>query len=187
MTLSTEVYIAGATNLSTLAVTPLEVHALFNTLIGAPASVKFVDEPSRWDEGVHRLDNEPMQGLPAWLMLKYRPGAMLWPNGEPHDEDCEPDCEGTYHDPPCWLIVDFDTTYGYSCPEGGCGDLHTRLVAQLGQWLDGHGVSWWWRNEFTGEPFRSYEGLEKLGSGGREATAWFRNVVVPAIESGAIR
>ena len=68
----------------------------------------------------------------------------------------------------------------------GCGDLHARLVAELGIWLDQRGKRWKWENEFTGEIHEGYEQLIQLASGGFEATAWFRTMVVPAIQSGRL-
>lgn len=132
------------------------------------------------------IENELGQGLPAWLMIGYRPGAPLRSAEQVAacDEDCDPDCDGSYHDRACWLDVDFDTAYGYDHDGMGCGDLHAALVARLGRWLDARGVRWEWRNEFSGEVHGGvdrYERLADLASGGFEATAWYQTAVLPAI------
>jgi hypothetical protein len=130
------------------------------------------------------LDNEPMQDLPAWLMVHHggerphRTAGDGWKYAEPGD----PVCTETEHSPVCWYEVSYDTAYGYRGPDGmGCGDLHARLIAELGAWLDGKGVRWKWQNEFTGEVHEGYDRLIELASGGFEATSWFQTTVVPAI------
>ncbi len=136
-----------------------------------------------------RIANRIGQNLPGILDIDYRVGGPLREAQTVCDEDCDPDdCSGRYHERFCWLDVDFDTAYGYRDAEGrGCGDLHALLVAELGRWLDGRGVRWEWRNEFTGDVHGGadrYERLIDLCSGGFEATAWFRTSVLPAIANG---
>ena len=132
-------------------------------------------------------DNEPAQNLPAWLMTAYRPDGPLRAEARGHDEGCEDDCDGNYHDRACWMSVDFDTAYGYRDKRGwGCGDLHAALVAELGAWLTSRGVRWEWRNEFTGEVHVGPEGLVELGPGGAEAQDWYVNTALPAILSHAV-
>lgn len=147
------------------------------------------------------LDNEPMQDLPAWLMVHTggeRPHRTAEqaavhdycnhpdsPDAEYYEADA-PVCVKTEHDPVCWYEISWDTAYGYRGPDGmGCGDLHARLVAELGAWLDARGVRWKWKNEFSGEVHEGYERLIELASGGFEATSWFRTMVVPAIAARA--
>jgi hypothetical protein len=168
MTLNTRVYIADRIDYR-------EVFAKCDRLIGADEGVKFTDEPgSIW--------NNPGQGLCALLDVTHGNGSPLRAEPEPCDEYCEPDCDGI-HQPACWLDVSFDTGYSYSGPEGGCGDLHARLVAELGRWLDGRGIRWSWQNEFTGEIHQGYEGLTELGAGGLAALGWFAASVAPAIRA----
>jgi hypothetical protein len=143
------------------------------------------------------LDNEPMQGLPAWLMV-YTGGERPYRTAEqavaheycnhpdsPHAKyygPGDPVCTETEHDPPCWYEVSYDTAYGYRGPDGiGCGDLHARLVAELGASLDAKGIRWKWRNEFNSNVYEGYDQLIELASGGFEATAWFQTTVLPAI------
>lgn len=101
------------------------------------------DEGTRFTHAGPVLRNDPGQGLCAWLWITEN-------------------LEGVP------LTVDFDTAYGYHGPEGGCGDLHVRLVRQLGAWLDERGVRWSWLNEFTDEVFQGTDGLETLGTWPRE-------------------
>lgn len=152
------------------------------------------------------LINECGQGLPAWLMI-YTGGERPYRTEEQsreHDPsicdlptspwivDCDDPtiewefCTETRHGEPCWYEVSFDTAYGYRGPDGmGCGDLHARLVGELGAWLDAKGKRWKWRNEFTGEVHEGYDALIELASGGFEASAWFQSTVVPAIAARA--
>lgn len=200
MTLSTNVYVLDE-------VSHLEVFLYCQSLLRdydsqgrGPDRQRWRDEQDqeyrngRWavyPDSSWTIENELGQGLPAWLILGYRPGAPLRTAEQVAvcDEDCEPDCDRSRHDRPCWLDVDFDTAYGYDHDGMGCGDLHAVLVARLGQWLDARGVRWEWRNEFSGEVHGGedrYERLIDLASGGFEATAWYRSTVLPAIERGAV-
>jgi hypothetical protein len=137
MTLDTRIYVEDRADYR-------EVFAKCNQLIGATEQTRYRDENGT-------IMNEPGQGLPGWLMLRYRDDAPLIAEGESlaHGEYCDPDCDGTGHERQCWLRVSLDTAYSYSDSLGGCGDLHARFVAALGAWLDGKGIRWSWRNEFT--------------------------------------
>lgn len=191
-------------------VDPRDVFNFCRNLIGATDRHTFTDEQDKtWRKGESfvepenpwTISNDPGQGLPAWLMLYYRPDAPLRTpeQAAEHDEDCNlPEnavyvaewgpCGGKHHRRACWLTVSFDTAYSYTDERGyGCGDLHAEYIAKLGQWLDAKGVRWEWQNEFTGEVHTGYSDLIRLASGGFEATAWFKTTVLPAIaaEGGA--
>ena len=133
------------------------------------------------------MANRPGHGLPAWLMLHYGVDGPLRPDVEycdcGDDYACEPRCSKD----PAYLEIMFDTAYSYSDPQGrGCGDLHACYVAKLGRWLDEHGATWAWKNEFMGEihgGHKRYARLVDLMKGGADATAWFENTVRPAIRS----
>jgi hypothetical protein len=167
MTLDTRVYVRG----------PVDHKALFvkcNQLIGAHEGVKFSDK-----DGC--ISNAPAQGLDAWLIINY--GSPLRDGTcprMPHEPDDDDDCWQN-HKPACYADVSFDTAYSYSGPDGGCGDLHARIIAELGHWLDTRGLAWSWKNEFTGEVHERYAGLTELGTGGAEASDWYRNFAAPAI------
>ena len=127
-------------------------------------------------------DNAPDQGLPAWLLTAYRPDGPLRAEASGHDEDCDEDCSGNYHDRACWMSIDFDTAYSYHDIRGwSCGELHAALVSELGAWLTARGVRWEWRNEFTGEVHTGPDGLTELGRAGAEAQDWFADTVIPTI------
>ena len=187
MTLDTRIYVLDK-------IGHRDVFLKCNQLIGATENTRSTDKQDQsWRKGEPvevpgnpwTISNKPGQGLPGWLMIHYRPDAPLRADEAAHDEDCEgeDDCSWN-HRRACWLEVSIDTAYGYRGPEGGCGDLHARLVAELGQWLDTRGVRWQWKNEFTGEVHDRYDGLTDLGSGGAEASEWFRDIVTPAIQAG---
>jgi hypothetical protein len=175
MTLDTRIYVLDR-------IDHRELFARCGQLIGADEGIKFTDDQDCAYGDADPLAqpwtiaNNPGQNLCARLMVHYRPGAPLRTEAQASAHDM--DCEGA-----CYAEVSFDTAYGYRGPDGGCGDLHVRLVTQLGQWLDGRGIRWQWRNEFTGEVFWGYEGLDQLGSGGAQAERWFTGAVAPAIAS----
>lgn len=198
MTLSTDVYVLDE----------ISAHEVFHFCQGLLAKYDDEKRPSEqqqwtdqqdptWRAGepiiepgnAWSLDNKPMQSLPAWLMLAYRPEESLRTaeQAAEHDEYCEEDCDGEGHARACWLTVDFDTAYGYMSPDGmGCGDLHAALVAELGQWLDTKGIRWEWRNEYTSDVHSGedrYERLIDLCRAGFESRAWFETTVLPAIRA----
>lgn len=178
MTLDTRIFIRGEVD------TP-QLFGFCNSLIsGGRTGIRSCTEEDM-------LSNEPCQGLDAWLMLHQAGWGHAWlvPEGG-HYRYCSPEDyeegDGDPHDRcfPTFCEVSFDTAYSYQGPDGeGCGELHARLVTQLGQWLDAQGILWSWQNEFTGEVFERYEGLGELGGPGAQARAWFRDTVVPYIES----
>jgi hypothetical protein len=173
MTLDTKVYILDRADYK-------EVFVKCNQLIGATEGTRFTDKDGS-------ISNAPGQGLCAWLFVYHGNGAPLVADGG-HHRYCEPDDEEESHRQcfPRWLEVSLDTGYGYRGPDGGgCGELHARLVAELGQWLDGRSVRWSWLNEFTGEIHPGYEGLTELAGNGAEARQWFRDIVAPAIGATA--
>lgn len=196
MTLSTHVLVLDE-------VDPYEVFRFCQAIVGRydeggrpPAEQRWRDKQqeefvdSRWvlrPESPWCVSNQPMQDLPAWLLVSYRRGGPLRSSGEPaHDEDCEPDCDSDHsYRRDCWLDVDFDTAYGYRNDAGmGCGDLHAALISELGSWLDSRGVRWEWINEYSGDvhggPDR-YERLADLVTAGFESAAWLRSTILPAI------
>jgi hypothetical protein len=192
MTLSTNLYVLDR----------VDVHELFRfcqelltkyddrTPPQTPDQQETRDELVGWrEDGSWRISNVLGQGLPGILDITYRPDGPLRTADQAaahaEDQDCEPDCTGEYHPRACWADVDFDTAYGYRDEAGrGCGDLHALLVAEVGQWLDGRGIRWEWKNEFTGEVHGGgdrYARLVDLATGGSEASAWFRSTALPAI------
>lgn len=206
MTLSTNVYVLDE-------IDPMEVFRYCQGLLARFDDERRPAEAQRWTnrqdmtfnlgewttepDNPWSLDNEPDQNLPAWLMMAYRPGAPLrtQADAEKHDPDCcnipgatfydesEPLCDGAYHSTACWLDIDFDTAYSYKSGGRGCGDLHAALVGLLGQWLSEKGVTWKWRNEFTGEVHDDAASLVELVTGGADASAWLNNIVKPAINA----
>ncbi|WP_338683831.1 hypothetical protein QD712_25520 [Streptomyces acidiscabies] len=202
MTLDTRIYVLNQ-------VDPHEVFRFCRGLLGATDRHTFTDEQDNtWRKGESfvesanpwTISNNPGQGLPAWLMLHYRPDASLCTpeQAAEHDEDIcnlpgtswydaeSGPCDGAWHRPACWLEVSLDTSYGYRDERGyGCGDLHAEYVSRLGQWLDERSVRWAWKNEFTGEVHTGYSRLIDLASGGFEASAWYRTTVLPAIKAEA--
>ncbi len=183
MTLNTSVYILDNDD-------PHEIFHFCQELIDTPKGIRFIDKErishTGKPTGIWDLRNPSGIGLNAWLWINYKPGEMLGKPGE-HHEFCE-DYDDCNCPPPHWFEVTFDTGYGYSEEERGCGSLHASLVAKLGMWLDSRGTRWAWNNEFTGETHIGdrYEHLFDLINGGEEAFIWFTEIVKPLIESGIL-
>jgi hypothetical protein len=121
-------------------------------LIGIPAEHPFTIHSENglgWDNGVW-IRSHP-DGFCSALDVSHADGTLLVRHC---DEWCEKPCD--YHDkpeyPPPYVDVRLDTTYGYLGEDGErCGDVHRRVTAGLGAWLDEQGIDWWCDNEYTGE------------------------------------
>lgn len=202
MTLNTSIVIGKPYNVH-------EVFAYCRALLNTPENteVRAGPEPGEerdWRPGQKWIANPGGIGLAAWLWIYYgADGPML----HQHDETCSIELGGKHdvtqeeidehtrhvaEDPTenGWgaIEVTFDTTYGYRSDAGeGCSQLHARLVAQLGRWLDERGLPWKWKNEYTGVWFDGYEGLAEFVDAHKStgAAAWFEDTVMPLIESGA--
>lgn len=147
----------------------------------------FTDKQSEWewDKGCWTIANRLGQDLPGIWDVDYRPGAPLFTEDVGHDDDCDEDCSGNYHDKACWLTASIDTTYSYRDEHGGCGNLHAWFIAQLINWCNERSAKWEWYDESGGEWYSSAEDLVHLCTSGAAAQNWFRNIVQPAIEADA--
>jgi hypothetical protein len=194
-----------------------EVYAYCRALLNTPEHVKAEYGPEPGEERSYRSGqkwvlNPGGIGLDAWLWIYYgADGPMVHQHDKWCDIEVGPakwDDEGNHtvtqemvddhaeqiaNDPTenGWgaIEVTFDTAYGYRSDSGeGCSQLHARLVAQLGKWLDQLALPWKWQNEYTGEWFDGYNGLSEF-VGAHESTgaaSWFNDVVMPAIQAGLI-
>lgn len=201
MTLSTKIYIQG--EIGALDVFNFLVHQLLEfdnshrdfTAVRTTAEAD-TDWKTKQPTGLWTVETVIGQGLPAWTMVHHRPGGAYrtevdaqahddgicnMPGSSYHDAD-EPVCDGSHHTPACHLMVDMDTAYGYTGPNGiGCSGLHGTMIVRLGTMLQERGVPFSWRNEYTGELHQGFDGLDGLLSAGDEANAWFNGVALPAI------
>lgn len=179
MTLSTDVYIHGEVN---------SIDALWSMILAglmdeAPEfhSLPIVKERAPYS-GEHTVrETIPAQGLPAWTALHYTDGPLQGtdqPAWEEDEGEPEPPTIPAHH-----YRVNWDTGYAYRDDKGGCEALHARLIFALGSYLESLGVTWSWQNEFTGEIFPGYEGLESFIGDGEKARDWYREVVVPAMQA----
>lgn len=148
--------------------------------------------------GTWTMETRCGQGLPAWLMVHYRPGGKYrtaedaaqhdasicnLPESEYFDDET-PVCDGTGHRPACHVEISMDTSYGWRGPNGmRASVLHGVVLARLTEWLSEQGVAWSWMNEYTGEIHPGGEGLEGLLGSGEQADAWFDQVAFPAIRA----
>lgn len=171
MTLSTDIYIIDE-------VDPHKVFDFCNKVLLGTNTPITTEGPSKWDndQEVIHLNNEPGQGLDAWLMAKYRKGGLPLYTEDEYDsyED-----ESWMVSPACYMKLDFDTAYGYQDEYGGCENLHGRYIVALYNWLLEQNVRMKWKNEFTGEIYDGMDGLESFLAAGDEANEWFRNTVQP--------
>lgn len=113
-----------------------------NQLIGAHEGIRFTDRDGH-------IGNERHQGLDALLDIYY-------------GKHGRPLRRGKRNRVPCWLEVSFET----ELRRRGYGELHARLVGDLGRWLDGRRVRWSWMNHYLVEVYPGYEGLEELAAVG---------------------
>lgn len=142
------------------------------------------------DDTPRILQTLPGQGLPAWVMVEYRPGRPLRTEDEAvrerrreHDRDhaggyCTvcPEGDGGHapddtaladhfggHLRRCYLRIDMDTAYGYRDDAGrGCGDLHADIIRRLAPWLADRDVRFEWKHESSGVVYWCTAGLETL-------------------------
>lgn len=186
MTLDTRVAIGGP-------VDHLEVYTFVRELVATPGHIEPHQGDAYTGEGLRRIGNPMGIGLCALIDVTYNPAGGPFPL-HVHDQWCHTQDDVDEHN--AWVATDprengwahvevsFDTTYGYRGESGEtCSDLHARLVAALGQWLDARSLPWKWKNEYTGEWFDRFDQLDQFGSAHRAigADAWFRTVALPAI------
>lgn len=182
MTLNTAIYIHQP-------IDPRPLFAYINAELlntGPDNLTEDVDMSAQFDwyaPGSWQLGNVWGQGYAAALKVNYRRDGELL-----HDGSCDEDCAEVYahrlpcqeeeHHPAHYVRVNLDTSYGYSDEHGdGAGRLHARLVAHIGSWLTTRGVTWSWRNEFTGDIYRGTDGLDTLMGDGEDARAWLTSIL----------
>jgi hypothetical protein len=125
-------------------------------------NAEYRHEPATYhDDGRYSYRNLPGQELPALLWVYYGADAPLMPEDEsayPEDDRSRWPCDQ-------WSIeVCLDTTYGYRAENGaGCSDLHAWLVRELGRWLTGQGLTWYWYHEYSGDWHPSSDPVTILG------------------------
>lgn len=104
-------------------------------------------------------------GFNAWVIMYVNTGPEpgwrhpptsdeweKWHNNPEYPDDTQSwDDYVAGHGPPCWVELSWDTAYSYRDKLGGCGDLHRRITAAVGEWLDGQGIDWSAMNEYTGK------------------------------------
>lgn len=189
MTLNTEIFLHGQVNIPEFFEFCQQSLLAFDGEARSLEAVVWSDKEGWRGDGTRCRANQLGQGLPAILDLTYRADGPLLTveKSAEHDDWCneDGDCDGSGHAPPNWATVSLDTAYFYKDPHRGwgCGDLHAALIRLFGAYLDKHGVQFSWENEFTGEVHDGYNNLDDLGSQGANAGDWFRNVVLPMIET----
>lgn len=166
MTLNTKIFIEEAMD-------PEEVFGIFLEHIKGDVAEPKID---RSEPG--RIMSACGQGLDAWLWVTWNPdGATMG------GEDEYPDDEVFAPRPTHRVHVSMDTGYGYNRDGQTCGQLHAKAIALAAPRLTGR---WWWQNEYTGDIYRGTNGLDTLAGDSERASRWFRDVLVPIVESGAL-
>ena len=174
---------------------PYPVREIFDfarSLIGTPEGTEVDTGPNRSEtNGIRWIGNPCGIGLPAWLVVEYGIDGPF-PLHE-HDRFCSVELGGEWNT--TQESIDYhaadiaadpqENGWAATVVDNGesCSNLHARLVFELGQWLDAKGLPWKWHNEYTGEWFDRYDGLESFGDFHRASGVdeWFRNRVLPAI------
>lgn len=153
MTLSTDVYIQGPVDLAQLKQIVQQTLAAFDEHDRTPEEQAWNEESETFP---HSWSTVVGQGLPAWTYIHFGADGQ-WRQADDEEDD-------GYFTPKHFAVVDFDTAYSYRGPDGQtCSGLHVALMTQLGVWLDGLGVKWQWRDEYTGKVHDAYDGFETFG------------------------
>src|SRR5205823_6033355 len=98
------------------------------------------------------------QGLPALMWVEELSG-----EAEGHEDYCDEDCTGEYHDPAGHIEINYDTAYNYRADNNAsCGDLHAYITREIGTWLDSQGATWQWYDE-SGDGWNHGDGWGTLG------------------------
>jgi hypothetical protein len=182
VTLNTSIVIGQATPVR-------EVFDFCRELIKTPGGTPFTQRDDSYSPGMREIFNPGGIGLCAWLWINYgADGPMIGAPDDPEDQE-ELDYIARTPTKNGWAAIEvtFDTAYGYTSPEGeGCSQLHARLVAELGKWLDRKGLPWKWQNEYTCEWHDGFDGLAEFVGAHKSSGAdeWFRNTVLPVIRGG---
>lgn len=104
---------------------------------------------------VEHIGNPSDVGAQALLWINYGADGPL--GAEYYDPEC------SRPDGVVCLEVCFDTPYSAVSNRGeACGQLHARLVREMGAWIGEHGAPWWWLDERAGEWHAGCGGLEAL-------------------------
>lgn len=186
MTLNTQVAIVGP--ISNRDALDLAIRAVC-TAAGEPhlAEKAVLDEPSSKyssDPDVFWWPTKCGQGLPAWTGCRYRMDGPLYREDKYETYEDGSDELPYFVAPACSVLIDWDTTYGYTGPNGiGCSDLHSIAIRYVHDELTRRGLEMHWENEYDGTWHRGIEGLDTLSAAGLEADLWFRHTAQPAIEA----
>lgn len=147
-----------------------------------------------------RLGTAIGQGFHGITDISYRTdGAPLHPKDvthrEEYPEDYEDGEESEYGNslayPACTYLLSVDTAYGATYTEAdgalpgvtGCTSLHAAAIGIFNTWVAEQGGTVLWENEYRGtwHDMDDAEGWAQFTGSDREAQAWFKGTVLPAI------
>ncbi len=194
MTLDTRIFIYDS-------VDHMETFEKVCELLDIPDTKNFRDEVGQPYGCVpgREISNEVAQGFDAWVMTysnpegirlseEYLQEQVRWnaKMRETYPDEADDIVDPTSTDPEAgvhFMQISMDTGYGGRSTRGeSCTELHARVIAQLGQWLDERGLNWGWYNEYNGKYYSKYDGLNEFLRGGLGAMDWFQNLALPAIQ-----
>lgn len=183
---------------------PAAVFVKMRQIIGAGEQYGAWTSPEPDSDNEYRRTMQPGyhmdlgQGLPALMWVEFaRDGETI--GGEAHEDWCDSDCDGAYHDPAGVIEINYDTGYAYRADNNAsCGDLHAFITREIGAWLDAQGASWEWYDE-SGDGWNHGPGFGTLGDPDVGAIGSaiqrvteddkraFGNLVTAAIQTGGLQ
>lgn len=179
MTLATYITVLG----------PVPVEKLY-TLVDS--MVNDSGEPSIVERTPGKISNRAGQGNRSMLDITY---GLDGPIDEQVEGLIEYERErAAYPDEPDYGISDWyaplpycakirlDTAYGFDEPGiGSCSDLHGAIILAVAAFAADYATGIMWRNEYTGEWFEGFDGLDDFATNGASALSWFENLALPAM------
>ena len=127
------------------------------------------DAPSWKPEGSVLTNTEVGIGLNAWSFMTHNADGTAIALGRDQTDDeskADPDDDYAYfyYVPKSYIRLAFDTSYGYTGPNGeGCSDLHGQIVTHLAGIVTEMGGEYAWQDEYTGEWFTDLDHIPDFG------------------------
>ena len=137
---------------------PMEVFNYCQEIVGTINPFWEHEKHPKYDWQINpRLHNYSGQGFNAIIDVEYGADGPLMVRDENTEEIIE-------HKPFGYILISFDTVYGYSGINGeNCDQLHTNYIIKLGKWCEENGWQYHWQNEYTGKWFGDYRLANNFG------------------------
>lgn len=124
------------------------------------------DAPSWGPKGTTMTNTKIGIGLNAWCCMYHSTDGSEIPLGadETSDIDREDLDDGPIFVPKSFIRLAFDTTYGYTGPNGeSCSELHGRIVTRLAGIVTELGGEYAWHDEYEGKWFTDLDHIPAFG------------------------